>query len=79
MTVIYGHRHGLDFFFLQLQFLKQNISLPFDMLVVPVVAQEEKEHFMVECVNHFINSIVYKEVPLYCVEVFKKTFWNFSE
>lgn len=49
------------------------------MLVVPVVAQEEKEHFMVECVNHFINSIVYGEVPLYCVEVFKKTFWNFSE
>lgn len=28
----------LTFFFLQLQFLKQNISLPFDMLVVPVVA-----------------------------------------
>lgn len=27
---------------------------------------------------HFINNIVYKEAPLYCIEVFKKT-WNYNE
>lgn len=41
-------------------------------------AQEEKEHFMIVCYR-FINRIVYKEVPLYCIEVFTKTIWNFSE
>lgn len=35
MTIIYGHRHVLDIFS-QLQFLKQNISSPSDMLVYPV-------------------------------------------
>lgn len=28
---------------------------------------------------HFINNIVYKEAPLYCIEVFKKAFWSFNE
>lgn len=79
MTVIYGHRHGLDFFFFTTPVSKAKYFSTIWHVSSPVVAQEEKEHFMVECVSHFINSIVYKEAPLYCVEVFKKTFWNFSE
>lgn len=43
MTIIYGRRHVLDVFFSQLQFLKQNISSPSDMLVYPVESGLKKK------------------------------------
>lgn len=63
----------------QLQFLKQNISSPFHMLVDPIESGLKRKRTLCGRMDHyFTHTSVDKEAPPYCREVLEKTFWNFN-